>query len=501
VSNAAAVPPPTRARVLRTRLVFGTALGIVTFAAVGLALIDRSGSRPLATDPRGAPRVVVYLVDTLRRDRLGVYGYDKPTSPRLDALARDCAVFERAYAPAPWTLPSVVSLLTSQDPLAHGVFTRGQRADANTRSLAEALHGRGWRTAGFVTNPFAGRASGLDRGYDRFEAVADQAVDAASVAEWLDEARGTPAFAYVHSTEPHKPYKSPQRFRERLGDVSKQRRQQLNRQVRILHHLTNWDFRRQQAKGETRNDAQQVRLRRELAKGAAELSMFYDAEVAWADDNLGRLVDALHENGTWSSTLLVFISDHGEEIFEHGDVSHGQSLYAELVRVPMVICHPGGLGAGRRIDAVVSLLDVMPTVLAHAGLPTDGLAGHDLTPLLRGVDGAGDARVTSVRVNRHKYSPATEAQRGAVNVAVTDGRWRGIWNVQGDTVELYDTDADPGEQRDRAGDDPERAAALGALARQWAAGRWPTDLQLEASKTEAMDEETIRRLRAIGYLP
>jgi arylsulfatase A-like enzyme len=480
--------------------VLGAALGIVLLAAVGAALIVERRSGRSAEDPT-APRAVLYLIDTLRRDRLGVYGYDKPTSPRLDALARECAVFDRAYAPAPWTLPSVVSLLTSQDPLRHGVFTRGQRADARTRSLAEALQGGGWTTAGFVTNPFAGRASGLDRGYDRFDAVADQALDGEAVADWLADAGEQPAFAYLHSTEPHKPYKSPQRFRDRLGDVPKRRREQLNRQVKILHHLTNWDFRRQQAKGETRNDAQQERLRRELAKGAAELSMFYDAEVAWADDNLGEFVDRLREDGTWSRTLFVFISDHGEELFEHGDVSHGQSLYAELVRVPLIICHPDGLGAGQRIDAVVSLLDVMPTLLAHAGLPADGLDGHDLTPLLRGATGPSAPRVTSVRVNRHKYSPTSEAKRGAVNVAIADGRWRGIWNVETDTLELYDTHADPTEQDDRAAREPERAAALAGLARTWSEGRWPSDLALEASKTEAMDEDTIRRLRAIGYLP
>jgi arylsulfatase A-like enzyme len=500
VKEAAGAPRPRRARVWRTWLVLAVVLGIVTSGAVGLALIARSGSRPRPST-ESAPRVVLYLVDTLRRDRLGVYGYDKPTSPRLDALARECTVFDRAYAPAPWTLPSVVSLLTSQDPLTHGVFTRGQRADARMRSLAESLHGHGWITAGFVTNPFAGRASGLDRGYDRFDAVGDQAIDPDEVGEWFDAAGTRPAFAYVHTTEPHKPYKSPQRFRDRIGDVPKRRRRQLNRQVRILHHLTNWDFRRRQPKGETKNDAQQARLRAELAESAAELSMFYDSEVAWADDNVGRLVDLLRKRGDWSSTLFVFVSDHGEEIFEHGDVSHGQSLYAELVRVPLIVCHPRGLGAGQRIDAVVSLLDVMPTVLAYAGLPATGLAGHDLTPLLRGGAETAEPRITSVRVNRHKYAPVTEAKRGSLNVAVTDGRWRAIWNVQRDTVELYDSATDPREQHDRAAAEPARAAALGALAREWAAGRWPADLSLEASRTDAMDADTIRRLRAIGYLP
>jgi arylsulfatase A-like enzyme len=374
--------------------------------------------------------------------------------------------------------------------------------DAGTRSLAEALQSHGWATGGFVTNPFAGRASGLDRGYDRFDTLsARQLIPPRTVTDWLDEVGARPTFVYLHSTEPHHPYKSPQRFRDRLGDFPARRREQLNRQIRLLNHLTNWDVRRGRSKGETRNDAQQARLRRELAEGAAEISAFYDAEVAWADDNVGAFVDLLRRRGDWSSTLFVLIADHGEEIFEHGDLTHGQSLYGELVRVPMIVCHPAGLGAGRRVDAVVSLLDVMPTVLAYAGLGASGLAGHDLAPLLRGESGAGGPRVTSVRINRHKYSPATEATRGSLNVAVTDGRWRGIWNVQPNTVELYDIVADPAEQDDRADDDPDRAAALGELARRWADGRWPADLQLEASKTETMDEETVRRLRALGYLP
>jgi arylsulfatase A-like enzyme len=253
--------------------------------------------------------------------------------------------------------------------------------------------------------------------------------------------------------------------------------------------------------GETRNDALQERLRRKLAAAAGELSTFYDAEVAWADDNVGRMVDMLRARGEWSSTLFILVSDHGEEVFEHGDLTHGQSLYAELVRVPMIVCHPGGLGAGRRIDAVVSLVDVMPTVLAWAGLAAEGLSGHDLGPLLRGDDVSPPVpRVTSVRVNRHKYSPITEAARGSVNVAIDDGRWRGIWNVEQDRVELYDTAADPAERDDRAAGEPERAAALGDLARRWSAGRWPADLGLEASDTTAMDDATVRRLRQLGYL-
>ena len=464
-------------------------------------MLRRTGSlREPGATARSAPHVVLYVIDTLRRDRLGLYGYDRPTSPRIDALGRECTVFERAYAPAPWTLPSVVSLLTSRDPLDHQILTRGQRLGTGVQPLAERLHADGWRTAAFVTNPFAGRASGLDRGYDHFVLVGGQSIGPHALVEWLDGAEPARTFVYLHSTEPHRPYKSPQRFRDRLGDVPARRRGQLNRQVRLLQHLTNWDFRRGQPPGETDNEAQQTRLRRQLAKSTAELSALYDAEVAWADDDVGRVVDALRARRTWSSTLFVLVADHGDEIFDHGDLTHGQSLYAELTRVPMIVCHPDGLGAGRRIDTVVSLLDVMPTVLAYAGLPVDGLAGGDLTPLLRGEAGDGRPRVTSVRVNRHKYSPATQAARGAVNLAIADGRWQGIWNVQPDTLELYDTRADPREQHDLAAREPSRAAAMRELARHWSDGRWPDDLGPQGSATETMDERTIRRLRELGYL-
>jgi arylsulfatase A-like enzyme len=150
------------------------------------------------------------------------------------------------------------------------------------------------------------------------------------------------------------------------------------------------------------------------------------------------------------------------------------------------------------VETTVSLLDIMPTVLARAAVPADGLAGRDLASLA--APEAAAPRVTSVRVNRHLESQRSERARGNLNVAVDDGRWRAIWNVDDDRLELYDTHTDATEQRDCAADHPERAAALGAVARDWTAGRWPDDVGHQTADVSGLREETVDRLRQLGYL-
>jgi arylsulfatase A-like enzyme len=461
-------------------------------AALGAtAILGCAGERGVRD---AGPSIVVYVIDTLRRDRLQPYGYPRPTSPRLAELARECTVYDRAHAAAPWTLPSVVTLLTSRDPLDHGVLTRGQRISDASRPLAERLQGAGWRTGCFVDNPFGGSASGLDRGCDHYERERGRRVDAERVGRWLDAGSG-PTFLYLHAMEPHRPFQAPQRFLDAVGGVSIGERLKLERRLRIYRRLTTWSFQQAHREQAERDGRLRQRLHGALARSREILSRAYDAEVAWADENLGAVVDAIRARRRWDSTLLIVTSDHGEELLDHGDVLHGQSLYAELVRVPLIVCDPRRPGA-RRVATTVSLLDVMPTVLASAGLPADGTAGRDLATL----GGGGAPLVTSVRVNRHLYSPQVNEARGDLNVAVDDGRWRGIWNVEADVLELYDTDADPDEQHDRAAAHPETAAALAAVARDWSLGRWPADLGQRTADLHGLAPTTMERLRTLGYL-
>ena len=197
--------------------------GIALAAAALLSGCDRG---PVVPTPGDEPvHVVLYLIDTLRRDRLGVYGYERPTSPAIDALARDAVVFDNAYAPGPWTIPSIASLMTATYPVDHGVLYWGHTIGEGLSTLPERLHDLGYATGAFVMNPAAGDLSGLRRGYDDFAVTTGPLF----VGRWLRGAGPGPFFVYHHTLEPHRPFRAPPEFVERFGQVPDALRERINR--------------------------------------------------------------------------------------------------------------------------------------------------------------------------------------------------------------------------------------------------------------------------------
>ena len=185
---------------------------------------SEAGEAAAAFDPASAAaasgqvNVVIFLIDTLRANRVGAYGYGKPTTPHMDALAAEGVVFEQCGAPAPWTLPSVVSLLTSTFPCEHRVLVDGQRIDGALEPLAARLHRSGYATASFLANAYAGPISGLDRGYDGCQRVGF--TDGQTIDTWLDNVpAGKPMHVYIHNIEPHNPYNAPERLVGYFGQV------------------------------------------------------------------------------------------------------------------------------------------------------------------------------------------------------------------------------------------------------------------------------------------
>ena len=329
---------------MRCRLAVACALSVVAFAVPGRGLSSgSSGTRPIATR---RPNVVIYLVDTLRADHLGIHGYDRDTSPVLDRWASGGVVFERAYAPCSWTKPSVVSLLSGLDPVSHGVEDRLDVIPAGVRLLAERLKSLGYSTFGAVTNPNVLSEWGFGRGcevYDDLDSAghgtrADTVSD--HVAARIEElARSQPFFLYLHVIDPHAPYEPPAPF--------------------------------------------DTRFPRSPALPAKMSIGNYDGEVAFVDSQFGRILELLSRHDLDRDTMTIFVSDHGEELLDHGAFGHGSTLFEEVVRVPLVIRFPNGLHAGARVGARASLSDVVPTVMSVIGeSPPSGLDGRDLTELL-----------------------------------------------------------------------------------------------------------------------
>ena len=345
------------------------------------------GAAVLACGPPRAgtqdrPNVVVFCLDTVRADRMSLYGGPRPTTPNLDRLAKRAVVFEDAQSPAPWTLPSVASLLTGLSPARHGAGIHGparnlekMRPDAlpdEIETLAERFATAGYRCEAFVTNPLF--RAGLQQGFEAFAYAQTEGAEVSNHAiEALSRLDGEPFFLWLHYMDAHDPLLAP------TEDVLAMTRAPEEKRTGAVWART---FRSHKVK--TFRD---------------ERLVLYDAALHYLDRQVARVLDALERQGLADDTIVVVVSDHGEEILDHAEaagsagytdprgtlgIGHGHALFVEQLRVPLILGVPGL--APRRIPELVSLVDVAPTLLELAGLggAPPPLEGRSLVPLLRG---------------------------------------------------------------------------------------------------------------------
>ena len=426
------------------------------------------GGLPDGTSVPLRPNIVLYVVDTVRADRLGVYGYAKPTSPRLDAFAAGAVLFENAYAQSSWTRPAVASLFTGLLPPAHRTVGRRSVLPEDATTLAEILAAHGYEGMGLVRNPNVGRAFGFAQGFARFRSE-DRERDETMLERvrlWLDERQDAeaPFFLFLHAIDPHGPYDPAPEFEETF-DVGGAPAHY--RTVRYLLQLN---------RGEV-----------EPEPGTAEaLSRLYDAEVAQNDRAFGELLDELEDRGLVEDTAVIYLSDHGEEFAEHGRWEHGLSLYQEVLRVPLVMRLPGV--PARRVEEPAQHVDVLPTLLAYLGIEPPATDGRDLLAARRRSDAPLDV-YTHLDVDGHR---AASVIRGRYKLVLPQSP------SQGTAPMLFDLDEDPGELQDMAADRPdvvERMLAL--LAERNLAGEIES---AEEIGDDQLDEDVRRRLRALGYI-
>jgi arylsulfatase A-like enzyme len=409
---------------------------------------SESGKSGLGTE---RPNVIVYLIDTLRRDRLGSYGYDRPTSPEIDEFAAEATFFANSHGQSSWTKPTVASLFTGVWPPKHGATGWKHRLPASFETLAERLQQAGWSTAGFVTNVNAGRAFGIAQGFDTlwYQRKVDAAAVNGEVFTWLDNVdRSRPFFLYVHTMDPHAGYKPREPYRSAFAPNADQ--------------MPSWKPRWKWP-----------------IENAPIFSDLYDAEVAQNDAAFGELLDRLRQFDLYEDSLVIFLSDHGEEFREHGGWRHNRRLFSETLDVPLVIKFPGQKEA-KRSDLPVSHVDVLPTVLDVVGLPAfEAADGQSLTsPVSRPI-------FSHLRVGRYP-----------LQYSVIRGQWKLIrTHKNGPKIQLFNLEADPGEARNLASELPVRAAAMEALLEQQLADSGTT-----ASEETEISDETERELRALGYL-
>ena len=498
------------------------AAAAVALVVVGASLAVGTSQAPQPTAAPGRPNVLWIVMDTVRADHLSTYGYTRPTTPNIDALAADSTLFENAIAQSSWTIPSHFQMVTSR--FAAG---KGMVLAPDFLTAAEMFKERGYATAGVLANFVLGRRSGFEQGFDTFRDgpvmifylrvfmkipvakavlslgvfpvdrvlrlldretfLMDMAARAEAVndrvLEWLAERPAKPFFLFINYMDAHDPYDPLPAWRDRFASG-------VNPESGFV--LFNRKF------GGNISSSHFVRdvLPAYRSEDWNNLVALYDAELAYLDDQIGRLVSELKRQGLFDQTILILTSDHGELFGEHGLANHFKSLSDEEIHVPLIMHYPGTIPAGRRVRAPVELSDILPTLfdLLDFG-PAPAMDGTSLRPLLR-VDGSGDRdgpdAAFSFLIRKPDRDYPHTAPGNLIGIRTLDLKY--VWSSTGQHA-YYDLRVDPGAANNEYGTVPE------PLALETRLDEWRKRVGLERlDAKEGPNRLTEDRLRTLGYV-
>ncbi len=444
--------------------------------------------------PNQRPHVLLISLDTLRADHLGAWGYDRPTSPFLDALARSGVRFQRAYSQSPKTAPSHMSLFTGTYPSIHGVHFAYKTSPPTVYPVArdldllsEIISRSGYRTAAWTGGGQVTRKAGFAQGFDRFtENLGDiNPWKMNEIRAWFRRNSDQPCFLFIHTYEIHDPYLPPSPYNEIfsseyqgwvVGDKNKLRTITGGAGFNGLHHAF---WRTNNASPDPASVG---------PDDLRQLVALYDGGIRYTDDVLHGFFEDLRQDGLLDNTLVVVFSDHGEEFLEHGDLLH-KMLYRETLHVPLILFWPAGLPRGIEVESLVSLIDVGPTILDLIGVKTaPHMEGESLLPLLQ------DSAVVN---NRLVFSEEPWIHRGH-HRSLRDGNSTLYDHGRGE-VELFSVAEDPFEYEDLSLTHPELVVEMHRQLLEFitAGGLLRGDQQEEARE---LSSEEIGALRALGYV-
>jgi len=441
--------------------------------------------------------VILISLDTLRADHLKCYGYGRETSSHMDILAEDGVLFKHAYSSTSWTLPSHMSMLTGLDNRNHRVDKTNPHLDLSIVTLADLLRKNGYFTHAITGGALVSHRFGFSKGFDSYREFKRSQHHPRSAetlfrhsSQWLKKNKDKPFFLFLHTYQTHDPYTCPSPFNSAFfssdhmpweeGDMEK-----------ILF-------------GEKRKD--QVPYRNLSVKEQENIVALYDGEIYYTDEVLiGPLIENLKELGLYQNTMIILISDHGEEFFEHGAWFHGHSLYNELIQIPLIIKFPHSEYRGRSIDQTVRIVDIIPTILEQLELDhsPNGMDGVSLIPHLR--DGSPFEQMVVADLD----SPESTL-RLPVKVTLIHKQYKLVLNQDFGRspetylpvpppvalVELYDIKNDPLENENIA---PQNEDIVKDLIDHIYA-LYESTTREKAKKRKGLDKELEETLRALGYI-
>jgi arylsulfatase A-like enzyme len=447
---------------------------------------ETAALKQLPPAAKNAPNILVIVVDTLRADHTTLHGYNRATTPALDRIAHDGTLFEEAISSSSWTLPAHQSLLTGRYPHEHGPL-REQVVNQSLPSLGRVLAGRGFRTGAFSANTdFFCRRAGFAQSFlhfdDYFYSVGDMVYrtfwgwlffrtyisdllgldelparkNAAEVNRetlaWIDQDRSRPFFAFLNYLDVHYPYVPPQPYRSRFvpADLRPDCEPPLARRLNPLHRPNEFGL-----LADMTPDCLQVQIAR------------YDGAISYVDDQIASLFSELRRRGVDQNTLVIITSDHGEQFREHGLVTHGTSLYRELIHVPLVLWWPNHVPAGTHITQPVSIASLPATVLDLLGeadtqtFPIPSLARLWTQPATQS-----NWPDPISEMAQNLYIPSNYPAHSGWIKSITDARWHYIAS-QTEPEQLYEWPQDPGELQNLAGSAAGKTVVNDINARLW----------------------------------
>lgn len=487
---------------------------IARWAGVAATLLALSCTDP----PASRPNVLVLLGDTVRADRMGVYGYEHDTTPHIDAFAKGARVFERASSPAPWTLPSHASLFTGLDVSAHHTDRPGRRLAPGETTMAEAFRAAGYDTYAFTANPWIADRTGLTQGFDLVEHAWDERwsgeireriaarlvpgdVNAGRLktlvdgeAQWAYQVAGDTArrafLAWLDGRGDHRPFFAFINYMEAHAT----RLPSADARARLVEpDLDRHSLQVPQTVGAA--VAWMAGAHRYDERDLEALGAVYDASLSDWDESIGTLLDDLERHGLLDDTIVVITADHGESLGEHGRIGHQFNVHQSVTHVPFLVRYPARVRAGRVAEAVstaelfsivseIADLELAPRDAARLEKASRRRAGIALTEY--------PATHPSELAQLRRHAPENIRSFERTYVAIEHDGWRLIEGSDG-SVELYDVTRDPGETRDVASAHPDRVDALRARVPRRAT-------KAAGTRARPIDPAARRRLEALGYV-
>lgn len=473
---------------------------IIPIIAV-LLLIAAMGGAYLLLFRQSQPNVVLIVLDTARADHFSHLGYPRNTSPYIDSLGTEGAVFEHAYAPACWTLPSHASLFTGLEPLEAGATSERLFLSESNITIAEILSEAGYDTAAFVCNSWVSKERGFAQGFEEFyemwrstytkqvqaKVSKNEVATTEKIKNWLGDRaqKNEPFFAFVNLNCVHLPYRPPEPYLSDFlsSDYDKADITRISNIMSMWKHLA----------GEMVLTEHDYAIMRDL----------YDGEIAFADHCVKQMIERLRSLKLLDDTIVIITSDHGESLGEHGRIDHTLNMYETTLHVPLVIRYPKHFQAGRRVKKLVSLVDITPTLIDLCGAEYQLNTKGEIRSLHREdmvnrpfVVATNERPLTGIAVMEKNFPDFDISTIDYRLGAIRAKDYKFLSNIGG-SVELYDMNMDPHETNDISNTKPDIKNKLHHLLNSWRENLVSAD---DSSIFESQDQESLELLRSLGYI-